>query len=533
MLLKVFSIPFRLTAVCLVILFTIVTRFAQFAVDFEYFNAMTVLNVGLVAPLLWSALSTLSFYSKKWLVHIQRGLVFEFMDSEAELNPFMSRMPAKLGALMFVVGGVWLWHGAEPSIVLLIPAVLGTFMWLGLMLEDSALRGLHPMQIWQTTVGAGYLFPVIFLLIAGGIGQLLYVALWVPNILLIALSAFAFLLSQSLVGLVLYYRRTELILYTIESPEQAIARAAIAQAHAVDDFLVHLAELCARRQFGTAYSKLTDYLGDEQARLDPVVHERLSQFSYPQLYLEHAVHYLHRLYDSGDERKAWALLRECIERDDHFRPMDDATMLALTRFADAQDAGLVEHLLADFERAYPDSKIVPDALFRQARVLIERLNYQDRGIAVLIRIVAEFGEFQAIADVKRYLAKIAAEEAVVKRSIKSPQRAGSGHAYSRIEHRRDQQDGEASSIKDCCKAASEFWPKWPRQDGQDNIDPQQKLVDFGPKEPSSCRVKKHMDVRVWSAAEARGRGTRGKVLKRVFLQPPLQPRSWLAETAHK
>ena len=56
----------------------------------------------------------------------------------------------------------------------------------------------------------------------------------------------------------------------------------------------------------------------------------------------------------------------------------------------------------------------PEQGYGFLRDAIAKNDYQDRGIAVLERIVAEFGGFHAIVEVKDYLAKIAAEEVLNK-----------------------------------------------------------------------------------------------------------------------
>jgi hypothetical protein len=407
---EVLKIPFRLTAVCIVVLYTLLVRYCQFAVDPITPGPLMMLNQAIVAPLWYIAFATLALYTSKWMVHVARGLVAHPLDGETDINPFMTLRPVRLGLFFFAIAGVWLTHGSTPTPWLVGLGLLVTYLWLGLVLEDSMFRGLNPRHVWHLTAGSAYLFPVIAGLVAGGSGLLVYVALWKENVLLVGGSAFVFLAAQSLAAWLVFVRRNEMGLFTAWSPEQEVAAEAMNEARAQDDLLESLAERCARGQFGEAYAKLNAYIATDYAHLDPVMHDRLARFDHPQLFLEHSVHYLHRLYDAGERRKAWAILSECVAVDEDFRPMDAETLFTLTRFARAGDARLVDLLLGDFERDYPDSELIADALFRRARVLIELLNYKDRGIPILERIVEEFKEFHAIEEVRGYLAKTASPD---------------------------------------------------------------------------------------------------------------------------
>ena len=88
--------------------------------------------------------------------------------------------------------------------------------------------------------------------------------------------------------------------------------------------------------------------------------------------------------------------------DDRFRPPDDTTLLALTRAASREDGGLVNDVLSDFDKAYPDSPLIPDARFRRARICIELLKDGDTGMAMLSSIATEYPEFAASDVYKRY-----------------------------------------------------------------------------------------------------------------------------------
>ena len=118
--------------------------------------------------------------------------------------------------------------------------------------------------------------------------------------------------------------------------------------------------------------------------------------------LEHAVRYLQRLVDKGELRKAWTLMKECLHMDGQFRPPSDATTMALTRSASREDAGLVNNMLADFATVYPGSLLIPDALFRRARINIEILNDGHTGLALVSLIASEHPEFAATEPFQRY-----------------------------------------------------------------------------------------------------------------------------------
>jgi hypothetical protein len=114
------------------------------------------------------------------------------------------------------------------------------------------------------------------------------------------------------------------------------------------------------------------------------------------------VRYLERLVDRGETRKAWMLLKECLSRDERFRPQRDATLLSLTRSAGREDVGLVNQVLADFEVAYPGSPLIPDAAFRRARVCIELLRDGETGLKLLAGISNDYPDFAASDTFQRY-----------------------------------------------------------------------------------------------------------------------------------
>ena len=80
----------------------------------------------------------------------------------------------------------------------------------------------------------------------------------------------------------------------------------------------------------------------------------------------------------------------------------DEALLALTRAAGREDVGIVNDVLRDFASAYPDSRLIPDAMFRRARICIELLGDGATGMRLLSAIDTGYPEFAAGDAVQRY-----------------------------------------------------------------------------------------------------------------------------------
>jgi hypothetical protein len=86
-------------------------------------------------------------------------------------------------------------------------------------------------------------------------------------------------------------------------------------------------------------------------------------------------------------------LRNALTIDPLFRPGTAAAVMALIAVAPSADARYVDTLLGDFERAYPGSERLPEALFEYARWSVTQLGRTDRALALLTRIEREFPEW--------------------------------------------------------------------------------------------------------------------------------------------
>jgi TolA-binding protein len=83
-------------------------------------------------------------------------------------------------------------------------------------------------------------------------------------------------------------------------------------------------------------------------------------------------------------------------------------LFQLTRSAGPEDAGIVNELLADFPDAYPDSPLIPDALFRRARVCLELLNDTATGRELLAAVARDYPEFARGEPFQRYRQRLKA-----------------------------------------------------------------------------------------------------------------------------
>ncbi|MEM8769931.1 MAG: hypothetical protein AAGE43_21050, partial [Pseudomonadota bacterium] len=197
-------------------------------------------------------------------------------------------------------------------------------------------------------------------------------------------------------------RRRALDLATLKSPEQTLAEALEAEQRSLDQLLHEIHTHIGAGSFATAVQKLEAFVAEDPETLDPFMHERLKEFQDDRMLLEHGVRYLQRLADRGEMRKAWTLMKACLARDELFRPFKDETLLALTRAAGREDVGVVDSVLADFPRAYPESTHVPEALFRRARVNIELLKDGETGLKLLAEIERDHPSFAGTAPFQNY-----------------------------------------------------------------------------------------------------------------------------------
>jgi len=364
--------------------------------------------VGGLGILVWYAiLGFLVIYGLKQLSHLSTGLFAERIDQETDLNPFKNSLAFKGTATLLIPLACWIAFGRDASLYeLFIPALVFPLIYLSVALEESFFAGLQPNRIMEVLTGLGIWYLAVMLFLSATAGYLLYVIIWQHNILLFFFSAYAFVVGNMLTGLVLFRRRNQLILHTEKSPEQARAQEIIAEAESMDRLFEVLHRLCDSGNLGKAYKQLEDYMSEAGDDLDPQIHRRLLAFQDKRLTLEHAVHYLERLAQRGEPKKAWAILLESLTIDEKFRPLSDQTLLDLTHAAEQDDAREVSLVLADFATTYPDSKLIPDALFRRARVVLELLRDTAGGTQLLRDIANQHPEFAATPQYQEYAKRL-------------------------------------------------------------------------------------------------------------------------------
>jgi len=222
----------------------------------------------------------------------------------------------------------------------------------------------------------------------------------------LVLATYGFLVAHGVTGRLLFAHRRALDLDTATSPEQEAAAAQLSQARMLEDLVEELHRLAATGRLRDAHERTERFLGERAVELDPLLHERLRAVQDPRLFLEHGVHYLERLAERDELGKAWAVCRDCLAVDTRFRPLTDQVLIDLTRAAGREDARLVEELLADFSRAYPDSELKSEAAFRRARIKIELLGEADGGLDLLRELERTDPAFARDEPFRRYLARL-------------------------------------------------------------------------------------------------------------------------------
>lgn len=392
--------PFRMTGLILVGAY-VLTGFAFTAwAAMDFWVGVMVVTLG--APVWYTVIGALSLYAEKLFTHAASGLVDEPIDRETEVNPFERGLAVKLCLAHLVVFAILYATGPGLSAWLILPALLFPLLWLGILLDDRLLAGFFPETFTRLMGGLNVFYLLAALLASGSVGYLHYTLLYASSLVNLILSAFGFLFANTGLGLLLYGRRRALGLHTKRSPEQTLAESLAAEQLALDRLFHDVQMHVKAGSFGTAMTKIESFVAQDPANLDPFMHERLLEFRDDRLTLEHAVRYLERLVDRGETRKAWMLLKECLSTDDRFRPLRDATLLSLTRSAGREDVGLVNQVLADFDVAYPDSTLIPDAAFRRARVCIELLRDGETGLKLLAGIRKDYPDYAASEAFQRY-----------------------------------------------------------------------------------------------------------------------------------
>jgi len=370
----------------------------------------------LMLPAWLAILGQLHCYGASVMRAIARGNDDPTPPPIGALNPFGSI------AIPFVVGAVALtaWcsdaaangaGGAAAALAVLLIAVTPAFA-AAVGLDDNAAYALDPRRPLEVIVRGGAAYVPLALAIGGGYGCL-FAAIWyaagwsIPFAL--AAAAYAFLVTQALAGAILFTRRNELRIDTDFSPEQDAAEAVAERERELDALLTDLHRLTAVDRNRQAYARLDEYLARDRYRNDARVYEALRQFQGRDLRLEHAVHYIERLVAARNPTTAWVVCKRCLDEDDRFRPLADASVIALVAQATERDAHYAATLLEDFARAYPDSALHANALFRLAQLRIDRMADPGAGFELLDRIERDYPRFADLAAFREYAARTRAD----------------------------------------------------------------------------------------------------------------------------
>ncbi len=392
--------PFRTTALFALFSYVLVAFAGTAWASMNFWVGVMVLTLG--APAWYGVFGALSLYARKLFNQAALGLFDEAIDSETEINPFQDSRGFGFCLVHLAVLVLFFYSGPEPGWLLALPALLLPLFWLGLMLNDALFSAFRPEQLVRIVGGLNVFYPLLMLLVSGSLFYLHHTLLYNASLLHIVLSGVAFLFANVLSGALVFARRRSLGLGTLRSPEQALAEALEAEQRKLDQLLHDIHTHAGAGSFATAVQKLEAFVADDPDSLDPFIHERLKTFQDERLLLEHGVRYLQRLAERGETRKAWTLMKTCLERDERFRPLSDETLLALTRAAGREDVGIVNAVLADFAKAYPDSELIPEALFRRARVNIELLKDGATGLELLAEIARDHPDFASTAPYQDY-----------------------------------------------------------------------------------------------------------------------------------
>ncbi len=398
------SWPLRPTPLFAVAAFLLVSVAFTAWASLNFWAAVLVVTMGSVV---WYAvLGGLSIYARKMLTQAAQGLFDERIDNETEINPFHGGNALQLCLTHLIVFVLFYYSGSEIEPLLIVPALLLPMIWTGIILDDDFFGYLHPGKAVQLIVGLGPYYLLSVCLISGSFGYLHFSLQYASNFLNLLLSPFAFLFANLLYGIILYHRRQELDLQTLKSPEQALAEEAAAEQKRIDRLFHDVHTHVNAGNHGHAIRLIEEEVATDPVSLDPLMRERLQEYRNEQLLLEHSVRYLGRLVERQEVRKAWALMKECLGVEPRFRPPDDEVLLLLTRSAGREDAGIVNTLLADFPEAYPESALIPDALFRRARINIELLRDGNTGIELLQQIARDHPAFARGEAFQRYRSRL-------------------------------------------------------------------------------------------------------------------------------
>ena len=406
--LNLFIRPLQAPAIFLLLAWTLIGRFLTVLLDLfvDYVPMAKALAVGFLLPAWYLILGSLTIYANKHVLHVARGLGDAPIADITDLNPFQNSSALQLALLLLIPLGVLVALGPQPSpAAIVLSALIFPLLWLAVMLEGSLIEGLHPANLWRIVSGLNVFYLPTAMLVSTYVGMLVYNILYWHDILIFAATGYLYLLGHGLTGKILYWRRGPLYLHTERSPEQDRAQELQDRYATLNALITELHQLCNTGRIVEAHDRLNAYIGGAFEEMDPIIHERLLDFQDKRLTLQHAVYYLERLLDADKRLKAWTLFKSCVAMDDRFRPLNDEALLVLTGAAPREDALLIDEVLKDFPSAYPDSQIIPDVMFRRARVLIELLGNRDAGHQLIREIALAHPKFAARARYRNYRAR--------------------------------------------------------------------------------------------------------------------------------
>ena len=403
MLLRILTWPFKAPAYWLLLAWTLVGGLlAKIVGWYDAYPVAVGGAIGFSLAAWYGIFGMLAVHGQRLLLHEARGLEDAPIPDVSDVNPFTHG--ACLGyALLFLTAIVIVYTvGDNPNwLVVGIAALVLSVLWLGVNLQGSISDGLKPTTVRRLIKGLKFDLAGHALLVFIGLGGVAY-AIKFNSILFFGAAGYLFLVCQAAIGRLLYYRRVELDLFTERSPEQHLDEELAEEQHRQDELFNELNTICTTGRIQEAHQLLDEYIRDRYTTLDPQMHRRLLLFQDKRLTLEHGVRYLQRLLDRKETRSAWEVFKTCLQHDDRFRPFTDEAFIKVTRGADKQDAEQVAELLADFDRAYPESHLAANAKFRHARVLIELLDEEPRGREILNDIEATHQEFAQRHAFRKY-----------------------------------------------------------------------------------------------------------------------------------
>jgi hypothetical protein len=291
------------------------------------------------------------------------------------------------------------WFGAA-MMALIVPALVSI-----MVVTHSVIEGLDLRRVVLFVRGMGVAYIGLCVALWIGYGGI-FVAIWycdagVPIALLAA--GYVFLLTEHVAGLVLFERRAQLELDTQHSPEQDVAADHAHDEAELKALFSELHRLCGVDRYREAYARLDAHLRKDRYRSDARAHEMLQQFQGRPLALEHACHYVERLLAARKPLQAWDVCKRSLDQDELFRPLSDRSLITLVGQSGHSDARYAELLLADFARAYPDSALTANALFRLAQIRIEHLGERESGAALLRTLRQDHAQFARLPKFIEYV----------------------------------------------------------------------------------------------------------------------------------